>query len=202
MGWACYCTNEPDLCAHVFYYCFNYFFHAICLKATSRSGLQFLFFQGPLPPTPRAGLPPLQSIWMYAWVSLIRSLAGRKHYLPTLCSKCHNRDSNPPSTDRTPELNSVLLTARPRHIHVSPDHTTSSSFVVRSKYGNPVQSIHPSRLLYVATPLTPGRDRHQKILSSLKVLENHSDQTGPSLSMKFLNRLERLHVYPLRLHTV
>ena len=36
------------------------------LKATSRCGLQLLFFQGPLPPTPRAvtGLPHLQSIWM------------------------------------------------------------------------------------------------------------------------------------------
>ena len=57
-----------------------------------------VFFQRPLPPTPRAetGLPLLQSIQMQAWVSSIRSLAGRAESTtsPILCSKCHDRDPN------------------------------------------------------------------------------------------------------------
>ena len=68
------------------------------------------FLQRPLPLTPRAEtvLPLLHSIQMYAWVSPVRSLAGRAESTtsPILCSKCHDRDSNLHSAGQTPELES------------------------------------------------------------------------------------------------
>ena len=67
--------------------------------------------------TPRAetGLPPLQSMWMYAWVSSVRSLAGRAESQPpqfyvasvTTGTRTHIL------LIKHQRLNPVLLTARP-----------------------------------------------------------------------------------------
>ena len=72
-----------------------------------------IFFQTTLPPTPSAetGLPLSQSIRMKAWLSSIRSLAGRAESTtsPILSSKCHNWDPNPHPADQTPQLESDAL---------------------------------------------------------------------------------------------
>ena len=78
--------------------------------ATSRCGLQLLYSRGRchlLLGLDGTGLPPLQSIR----ISSVRSLAGRAESTtsPILRGKCHDRDSNPHSTDQPPKLESGAL---------------------------------------------------------------------------------------------
>ena len=65
-----------------------------------------IFVLGPL--RAETGLPPLQSIWMQAWLSSIRSLAGRAESTTSqiLHSKCHDPNLNPHSADQMPEFES------------------------------------------------------------------------------------------------
>ena len=93
-----------------------------------------IFFQRPLLPTPRAetGLPLSQSIRMQAWVSSIRSLAGRAESTtsPILCSKCHDRYPNPHPADQTPVLESGTLNRSAMTLPVR-SHTTVNCHVAR-----------------------------------------------------------------------